>query len=157
MKVFVDIKLPEDEQCWSACNGATRQILTIINKTGKELIPGIAYDDISLGVLDKGRHSYIFINNSKKPDDDRVVGIFTCNAYGYRIVSGKELYTARSIGGYGNSESRFGIYEAGTTIATNSYKGRHGEKFYKLSPEKGWECLGTDVPIEEDGDKIQEI
>jgi len=64
MKVFVDIKLPEDEQCWSACNGATRQILTIINKTEKELIPGIAYD-VSLGTLDKGQHSYIFINNSK--------------------------------------------------------------------------------------------
>jgi len=64
MKVFTDIRLSEVQQCWSACNGATRRILMIINKTGKELIPGVAYD-VSLGVLDKGRHSYIFINNSK--------------------------------------------------------------------------------------------
>jgi len=43
-----------------------------------------------------------------------------------------------------------------TIIAVNSYKGRYEEEFYKLSPEKGWEHLGTDVLIVEE-DEIQEI
>jgi len=138
-----------EEKIWSAKNGATRRTLILVDKIGIEENSPIKGE---LGYLDKGNHSFIFLNKEKK-FSDKIIGIFLCSEYGYRVVSGKEIYSAYSQGGYGNSESKFGIYEVGTIIAADSYKSRNGETFYKLTP-MGWEELGIDIPLKEEGDKI---
>jgi hypothetical protein len=156
MKVYLmeKLKFEEGEVLWTRKNGATRRTLSLINKSNikgeHQVIEGV-----SLGYLDKGNHSFIFINNEKNPNN-KIVGIALCSDYGYRVVKGTELYTSSSVGGYGNSESRFGIYEVGTILAYDTYKSRRGELYYKLTPE-GWIFLGYDTPIEEDGDVITDI
>lgn len=151
--VFIntDLSNKERENVWEAQNGATRRSLVLINKTGRP--PEPSRIEGKLGFLDKGNHSFIFVNPGNG-DNSRVLGIFLCSDYGYRVVAGTELYTASSVGGYGNSESRFGVYEVGTIIAANSYKGRRGEDFWKLTSE-GWVSMGTDIPIE--GGEVTEI
>jgi len=186
--IFLNAGIAATERPWSAKNGATRRELVLVNKTGREVAAGEALN-ASLGFLDKGNHSFIFLN-PQRGEDSRVLGIFLCDSYGYRVVGREvpdgywsyqepfvsgydpdpeavkardewrarrdeylsrlretELYTASSVGGYGNSESRFGVYRPGTVIAVASYKGRQGETFSRLDPEKGWVSLGVDVPL----------
>jgi hypothetical protein len=135
------------ERIWSAQNGATRRSLVVVSTLRLEAkdVQGIF---ARLGWLDKGNHSFIYLN-PEKINSRRIVGLYLCAGYGYRVIRGKEYYTASSVGGYGNSESRFGLYEPGTIIAEDSYKGRQGEDYYRLTAEK-WEFLGTDVAIDDD-------
>ncbi|NMB01406.1 MAG: hypothetical protein GX971_07825 [Firmicutes bacterium] len=155
-KVWISERLDFSvERVWTACNGATRRRLVVVNKLnlnteGKT----INCVEASLGYLDKGKHSFIFLN-PPRPNDKRVLGLFLCSGYGYRVIEGDELYTASSVGGPGNSESRFGVYAPGTLIACASYKMRRGESFYRLDPENGWVYLGHDIPLSEN--EIQEI
>lgn len=153
-KVWFSEKLNfENERIWTACNGATRRRLVVVNKLGT-IGENVNFVEAQLGFLNKGNHSFIFINPPRK-DDDRILGLFLCRGYGYRVVEGEELFTASSVGGPGNSESRFGVYTVGTLIACASYKMRRGETFYRLDPEYGWLWLGTDIALP--GDEIQEI
>jgi hypothetical protein len=152
MKVIFNRSLNFDrlkERIWSAQNGATRRTLVVVSKLKLQ-----AEDAQSIfaqvGWLDKGNHSFIFLNPERK-DSRKIVGLFLCSGYGYSVVKGTELYTASSVGGYGNSESRFGLYEPGTIIAESSYKNRQGEDYYRLTSDR-WEFLGTDVAI--DGDEV---
>jgi len=148
MKVFINIELGEKEREWTAQNGAKRRTLVLVNKGNFE--GSLVKADI--GYLDKGRHSFIFLNREKQPSE-KIVGIFLNRTYGYTIVSdhspeGAVLYGNYSVGGYGNSCSQFGIYKLGTVLAEHSYKNRKGERYWKLT-EKGWEFLGEDIPLEE--------
>jgi hypothetical protein len=150
MKVIFNRTLdfePETEQIWSAQNGATRRTLVLISTLRLEAkdVQGVF---ARVGWLDKGNHSFIFLN-PEKSQSKRIVGLYLCSGYGYVVIRGKELYTASSVGGYGNSESRFGLYEPGTIIAESSYKNRQGRDYYRLTAEK-WEFLGTDVAIDDD-------
>lgn len=145
MKVFFNFKLPSKERAWEANNGATRRTLVIVNKMCRE-IPSRELVDCRLGFLNKGNHSFVFVfDNPGKPGDDRVMGVFMDRGYGLRVHRGKEVFSACSTGGPQNSESTFGIYEAGTILALDSYASRQGESFVKLDPVKGW----IDVPMEE--------
>jgi hypothetical protein len=141
-KIYSNIELSLDQQgeIWSASNGATRRTLVVINKINKQ--PG-NYFRAKLGTLDKGNHSFIFINE-EKDNDERVLGLFLNSDYGYQVLEGKELFSNYSLGGYGNSCSQFGIYELGTLLEVNTYKNRNTPSYYRLT-ESGW----IDVPLHE--------
>jgi hypothetical protein len=133
-KVFFNI--PDLE--WSASNGATRRNLKVVNAANCEFTQinsQMVIAEVSL--LDKGNSAFIFMNAPKVYSKTRVIGIFLCTEYGYRLVSGKEIFAKSSVGGGGNCESKFGVYELGAVIATDSYKSRSGETFYRLT-ETGW-------------------
>lgn len=128
-----ELSLDTEGEIWEASNGATRRTLILINKTNQA--PAKAFR-AALGKLDKGNHSFIFLNEEKN-NDERVFGLFLNNAYGYQLVEGTEVYTNCSVGGYGNSCSQFGIYEMGAVLEVNTYKNRNTPTYYKLT-EQGW-------------------
>lgn len=150
-KIYSNIELSLDQQgeIWSASNGATRRTLVVINKINEQ--PG-NYFRAKLGTLDKGNHSFIFINE-EKGTDERILGLFLNSAYAYQVLEGKELFTNYSSGGYGNSCSQFGIYEVGTLLEVNTYKNRKTPLYYRLT-KNGW----VDVPIHEvSASEIEEV
>jgi len=74
-KVWLSEKLSlKDERIWTACNGATRRRLVVVNKLGP-IGENINFVEAQLGFLNKGNHSFIFINPPRK-DDDRTLGLF---------------------------------------------------------------------------------
>lgn len=150
-KVFVNEKLDlSKKDCiWYAKNGSTRLSLKIINT-----IEGEKSDvfNAKLGTLETNRTAYIFINPEKKADN-RILGLYLNESYGYKVIEGKELFTASSVGGYGNSESKFGIYEIGTVIKEFTYKNRTPASYYRLT-DQGWVEL---LDYEAEKEKIIEI
>ena len=138
--IYFNQKLSEEEKAWSAKNGATRRELVVINKLGIE-VESDSGVNCRIGKLDKGNHSFLFLNPGH---DDRTLGVFLLNGYGYTVKEGQEVWTASSVGGYGNSVSRVGIYEVGALIYTHTYKNRKAGSYYRLT-EKGWE----EVPAHE--------
>lgn len=150
-KIYSNIELSLDQQgeIWSASNGATRRTLVVINKINEQ--PG-NYFRAKLGTLDKGKHSFIFINE-EKGTDERILGLFLNSDYAYQVLEGKELFTNYSSGGSGNSCSQFGIYEVGTLLEVNTYKNRNTPSYYRLT-ESGW----IDVPAHEvNPSEIEEV
>lgn len=150
-KIYSNIELSLDQQgeIWSASNGATRRTLVVINKINEQ--PG-NYFRAKLGTLDKGNHSFIFINE-EKGNDERVLGLFLNSDYAYQVLEGKELFSNYSSGGYGNSCSQFGIYEMGTLLEVNTYKNRNTPSYYRLT-ESGW----VNVPVHEvNTSEIEEV
>ncbi len=133
--VFFSKNLTCDDKnvAWEAKNGATRKHLLVINKLGVEIPAGTPIK-CNLCVLDKNGETYIFIN-PPRTEDNRILGVFLCSSYGYTVKQGEELFVASSRGGYGNSESKMGIYTVGTVLAVHSYK---------ILTEKGWEELPDD-------------
>lgn len=125
------------EVIWSAKNGATRRELKLINKVVKGGETNVL--ECQLGTLDKGNHSFIFLNTPKK-NDNRIFGIFLNSSYSYEVVEGEEVFANHSSGGYGNSCSTFGIYKVGTLLKVHTYKFRNPPTYYKLS-ENGWEVV----------------
>jgi len=150
-KIYSNIELSLDQQgeIWSASNGATRRTLVLINKINEQ--PG-DFLRANLGTLDKGNHSFIFINE-EKGEDNRVLGIFLNSAYGYQVLEGKELFSNYSSGGYGNSCSQFGIYKEGTLLEVNTYKNRNTPSYYRLT-NNGW----IEIPVYEvNTSEIEEV
>jgi hypothetical protein len=149
-KVFCNHPLTfSEEVVWEACNGATRTRLKLINKTS---IRGqMAVFAASIGTYENGRNSFIFLN-PPKIGDNRILGLFLNAAYGFTVREGKELFSASSVGGYGNSESKFGVYEVGTLIEVHTYKDRRPSNFFKLTTD-GW----VEVPNHEVIESIDEI
>lgn len=145
----IELSLDQQGEIWSASNGATRRTLVVINKINEQ--PG-NYFRAKLGTLDKGNHSFIFINE-EKGEDERVLGLFLNSNYAYQVIEGKELFSNYSQGGYGNSCSQFGIYEEGTLLEVNTYKNRNTPSYYRLNNE-GW----VEVPVHEvNTSEIEEI
>jgi hypothetical protein len=122
------------EVVWEACNGATRTRLKIINKTS--LQGRMKSFEASLGTYENGRNSFIFLNKSKS-GDNRILGLFLNAAYGFTVREGRELFSASSVGGYGNSESKIAVYELGALVEVHTYKDRRPSTFYRLT-ENGW-------------------
>lgn len=141
-KIYSNVELSLDQQgkIWSAKNGATRRSLVVINKINQH--PG-NYFRAKLGTLDKGNHSFVFINE-EKGKDNRILGLFLNSDYAYQILEGNELFSNCSSGGYGNSCSQFGIYEIGTLLEVNTYKNRNTPSYYRLT-DNGW----VEVPVYE--------
>lgn len=131
------LNLSRQGDIWHKSNGATRPNLVIINKLGGQPDEYITtLRGAKLGTLDKGNHHFIFVNPDPS-DLQPTIGVFLCESYGYTLIEGKELYVASSVGGYGNSCSKMGIYEVGALIATASYKCRRSPSHYRLTPD-GW-------------------
>ena len=145
-KVFINREISGKGRAWSAKNGATRRELVLI-VNDKDFPNGLEGDsfEAKVGWLDKGNHSFIFINKAQKLSD-KVIGIFLNSKYAYQVYGGKELFSNYSIGGYGNSCSQFGIYTEGTIIEENTYKNRRPKTYWALI-KKGWVCLGTQANI----------
>jgi len=137
-------------------NGATRRNLVIVS--GKdfqgEFIPyndkGWTQTEGEVAYYEKGNHSYIFINPPKK---EGVVGVFMGGGYGVN-VSPEPIFMASSCGGYGNSESNIGIVTCESILAHDTYKGRHGVRYDKFTPD-GFIPLGNDVLL--DGEEAVEV
>jgi hypothetical protein len=149
-KVILNKKLNFDkERIWTAKNGATRRELVLVNKLGDI---GKTKSVVSkVGFIKKGNTSFIYLNPSEKTD--KTIGIFLCESYGYTLKKGEEIFVSSSYGGYGNSESKFGIYELGTILEVHSYKHRRGDNYYELR-SSDWKFLGKDIPLSEDLDGI---
>lgn len=150
-KVYSNVKLSLDQQgeIWSASNGATRRTLVVVNKINEQ--PGIFFR-AKIGTLDKGNHSFIFINEEKE-NDERVLGLFLNSDYAYQVIEGKELFGNCSSGGIANSCSQFGIYGVGSLLEVNTYRNRNTPSYYRLT-ETGW----VDVPVHEvNPSEIEEI
>jgi len=141
------LSLDTEGTVWSASNGATRRKLQIINKlpAGSGQVKTI---DCQVGTLDKGNHSFIFLNPAK-PEDKRILGVYTNTSYGYSVVEGTEIYGNYSSGGPGNSCSQFGIYEVGTILKIATYKNRRPPYYVKFE-KTGWvEVPSHEIEIEE--------
>lgn len=150
-KIFCNINLDfSKEVMWKAQNGATRRTLVVINKCISDKETNTF--EARLGYLDKGNHSFIFIN-APKNNDNRILGLFLNNSYSYDVIEGTEIYSNYSLGGYGNSCSKFGIYTLGTILEVYTYKFRNTSSYFKLT-ENGWVNL---KPYEIPGTEIQEI
>lgn len=148
-KIFFNLPIGKEERAWEVSNGATRTNLVLVNKTGREC-KADGYLIASIGFLNKGNHSFLFINPQTGSNDPRTLGVFLNNRCGYRVVSGEELFSASSVGGPGNSESKFGVYSSGTVIASATYKMRDGENFWVLNAVNGWEFIGKDAVLADD-------
>lgn len=178
--VFFSSALPADESAWERSNGATRRVLKVVNKLGTDLPAGVPIR-ASLGFLDKGNHSFIFINPENRPDD-RIFGGFLNSDYGFKILDWETrqelefphselwregactnktlpleykaddlerygltlkrvqgdtrcIYQNSSVGGYGNSESKFAIIRPEVLICCASYKNRQSPTYYKFTEE----------------------
>ena len=138
-KVFFNQRLNFTIQgeIWRAKNGATRRDLKLINKVSSD--KNVDFIEAQLGKLDKGNHSFIFINEPKK-SDNRILGVFLNSEYAYDVVEGKEIFSNYSSGGPGNSCSQFGIYELGTLLKVHTYKNRRPASYYRLT-EEGWQYI----------------
>jgi hypothetical protein len=148
--IFCNIILNfSEEVIWEACNGATRTRLKLINKTNLEgrMNSFVA----SIGTYENGRNSFIFLNPPKN-GDTRVLGLFLNSDYGFTLREGKELFSASSVGGYGNSESRVSVLELGALVEVHTYKDRRPSTFFKLTND-GW----VEVPNHEVIESIDEI
>lgn len=130
----VELNLDQENEIWRAQNGATRRTLAVINKIKEQ--PGTFFR-AKLGTLNKGNHSFIFINE-EKDNDDRIIGIFLNDYCGFTVLEGEELFGNCSTGGPGNSCSKFGIYKLGTLLEVHTYKYRRTPSYYRLT-ENGWE------------------
>lgn len=111
----------------------------------------------SVKVLEKGRTAFIFLNGVKpyKPSmefDPQTVGIFLNSNCGYS--SDDSRFEASSVGGYGNSESKFGVYDVGTEIEVYTYKRRQESSYINLDSKNGWESVS---PAEKFADQAEEI
>lgn len=163
--IYTNIPIEGKGKIWTAKNGATRrELVLIVNE--KDFPGGIPetnkIENARVGYLDKGKHSFIFINKSNKPSNT-ILGIYLNNSYGYTVLNPEtEIYSNSSIGGYGNSESKFGIYKLGAIIQRHTYKNRTPNEYVILTKE-GWKYLGTKADIlekietDKDARKVAEL
>lgn len=128
------VGVADGEPVWSAKNGATRTHLKLIDSGA--IRETETKFKCSIGTLNKGNHSFIFLN-PPKANDNRVLGVFLNSSYSFKLVEGKELFRADSEGGYGNSCSSFGVYEVGALLKVHTYKFRKSPSYYRLT-ESGW-------------------
>ena len=136
--IYFECELPATG--WSACNGATRRKLVIVNKLGVAIEANCGID-CRIAKIDGAHESVLLITPGH---DSRTLGVFFLNGYGYTVKEGTEIWTASSVGGYGNSESRVGVYQVGTLIYVHTYKNRRAGTYHRLTNE-GW----TEVPAYE--------
>ncbi|MCW7079468.1 MAG: hypothetical protein OCU22_10145 [Canidatus Methanoxibalbensis ujae] len=134
--IWCNVTLSEQERPWTACNGATRQRLIVVNTTGKKLKSPFS---ARIGYLTKGKCSYIFINEGQTQKD---LVIWLNSGYGYDVFDKtgqavKPIFEDYSVGGYGNSQSQFGIYELKDEIYIKeyTYKNRKPPEWFKVSKE----------------------
>ena len=148
-KVFIFRGFSGTGRVWNAKNGATRrELVFIVNE--KDFPEDIEVPEDhpvigKVGFLDKGNHSFVFLNKSEK--DDTVIGIFK-NADEGDIIFPKDkvIFQAESHGGYGGRWSTLAVVKEGAFVEVTTYKNRRPSTYYRLTPN-GWKCLGTKADI----------
>lgn len=154
-KIFLNRSIAKDGT-YSLKNGATRRLLLVINKINKDIECNVPFQG-SIGTLEKGNASFIFVNEEKRKDD-RIIFVFTDNGYGVSFHNEAPIFSATSIGGYGNSESTIAILNEGTLIECNSYKNRTESDFYLTDKEQGFVKVSLEEAISMlHSEDIQEI
>ena len=142
--IYCNQIIGKEERPWSACNGATRTRLVVVNTTGQELKSPF---QARIGYLEKGRHAFIFLNPGKS---NRDYLIWLNSDYGFAVYDREgspieAIFSATSVGGYGNSESKFGIWVLDKQLYVEefTYKNRRPSSWYKVTREKGIEAIAT--------------
>lgn len=160
-RVFLNcnFSLPsEGGEIWSQSNGRTKKNLVLVAKGIEgEYKEGEPFLVESVKVLEKDRTAFIFLHGVKpyKPSmefDPKTVGIFLNSNCGYSSEGSR--FEASSIGGYGNSESKFGVYDVGIEIEVYTYKHRQESSYFKLDSKTGWKNVR---PAEKFADQAEEI
>ena len=158
--IIVNEHLPNEERAWAASNGVTRRNLVVVNKLNIE-IPANTFVKGRVGVLDKGNHSFIFLNKPKLLIKKRAIvlnrgcGFDILNEQGQEV---EPLYSASSIGGYGNSKSKMAILDGDKVayIQYHTYKMRHGYIYEKYIPSSGFKDVGVEE-LPWTSEEIQEV
>lgn len=162
MKIFVNRSIKKDGKI-ELQNGATRRTLVVVNKSGMDIEANIAFNG-AIGTLNKGNHSFIFLNapNKKSRDDKRTMFVLADSGYGVRIHFLDDTpfnFFEVSTGGYGNSESTIAVIEGEQVVEYFSYKYRTSSSYEKTDLEKGF----IEMPIEDViatgilGDELDEV
>ena len=134
-KIFLNRSIAKNETC-SIRNGATKRLLLIINKTGQDIEYNVPFNG-SIGTLEKGNTSFVFINTEKQTDN-KILFVFIDNCYGVSLHNEEPIFFAVSTGGYGNSESTVAVCLENTLIEKHSYKNRTESDFVITNKEKGF-------------------
>lgn len=132
--IFVNRSLKRDET-YSMRNGATKRLLLVINKTGRDIEYNVPFNG-SIGTLEKGNTAFIFINSEKRKDD-KTLFVFIDGCYGVSLYK-EPIFLAVSTGGYGNSESTIAVCSENTLLEKHSYKNRTESDFVITNKEKGF-------------------
>lgn len=151
-KIFCNTTLKSGEKR-ELQNGATRRTLVLINKSGRDIEANISFN-ADLGFLNKGNHSFVFINPPKKKDD-RTLFIIMNNGYRLHFHRGTPIFHEISEGGYGNSKSTLAVLPIGTILEYESYKNRNTPNFDELTetgiieipPEDAYLMIGNEEEI----------
>ncbi len=106
MAVVFNRDLSGDERAWGYRAGATRQNLLLINKAGREFKANEPVD-VRLGHLDKGKHSFLFVNEG---ESKRNLGVLIVTGYHFEVAKGAVWYSRSSAT---REEGIIGIFEAG--------------------------------------------
>ena len=136
-------------------NGATRRTLVLINKTGQDIEKNTPFAG-DLGFLNKGNHSFVFINEPRKSNDNRTLFIIMNQAYGITVHNANPLFKEVSTGGYGNSESTLAVLPLGCIVEKHSYKNRNTPSFIELT-ETGIIEIPEEEAYQKLGEEIKEI
>lgn len=153
----------DDKVKFYARNGATRRILKLIIEDDVEIINDnnkgqSVIKNAEILVMNDKYESIIKVINSGKYEN-KYIGIFLNSEYGYDVITEKspddcEIFSASSVGGYGNSQSKFGIYKVGTILKVHTYKFRTPATYYRLT-ESGWIEISNETLFPEKFVKIE--
>ena len=152
-KVYCNCSLKNGEKK-ELKNGATKRTLCLVNKSGIDIEYNVPFN-ADLGFLNKGNHSFVFINPPKKMDD-RVLFIIMNGGYGLHFHGGTPLFYEISEGGYGNSKSSLAVLSVGTIVEYETYKNRHTPSFDELTETGIFEIAAEDAYLML-GEEVEEI
>jgi hypothetical protein len=154
----------EKENIWKAQNGSTKRTLVVIanglanqfslreDEVTANLVNG-NHIRCSFGYLEKGNHSFIYLNKPSPNEYHKVFGLFLNNEYGYSLYKGKTFFEGSSVGSR-TEESKFGLYSVGTVLEVFGHN-HTSSKFYELRKDNGWvEISQEDVDTINSSDEI---
>lgn len=146
MRIFVNRDICKDDKK-ELKNGATKRTLVVINKTGQDIKDNEAFEGV-VGTLNKGNHSFVFLNKptEKSRKNNRTIFVLIDGNYGVKIKDENKIkFINTSVGGQGNSKSTIAVIEGETLIENYSYKNRSSSWYRKTDLEKGF----VEIPIED--------
>ena len=138
--VVFNRKISAEERAYFYKAGATRQNLLIINKLGREIEANTPID-ARLGHLDKGKHSFLFVNPGKSK---KTLGVLVDTGYLFEVVRGSVWHGTSEAA---LEEGIIGIFEPGAVIKDWTYKRRQGCYYWHFDG-KEWKRLDEAGAIE---------
>lgn len=155
--IVFNVNIPEYERSKDYKAGATRRNLVIINKTGVDFDANIGYN-LNLGTLDKGNHSFLFINKPKKDKNNssKSYGVFFKAGYDFEVLedadgNNRAVWFNKSVAA--REAGILGTFRPGAVIREWTFKRRSGAIYwyftgeewknieeYEVNPILGLEC-----------------